>query len=121
MSIRDRILSADDTHSKLVEIPEWGVTVEVRSMSGASRASLMQASVESGGIVDMMKIYPDLIIQTTFDPETGEQVFTADDRDALMGKNGSILDRLAEVATAISGFSEKAVDEAGKGSSTTES
>lgn len=120
MSIRDRILSSDDTHKKLVEIPEWGVTVEVRSMSGSARASLMQVAVESGGAVDMMKVYPDLIIQTTFDPETGEQVFTPEDRDAIMDKNGSILDRLAEVATSISGFTEKAVDAAGKDSSTTE-
>jgi hypothetical protein len=116
VSIRDRILSAKDTHSEIVEIPEWGVTVELRSMSGAARAVLMQEAVQSEGNINMAKVYPDLIIQTCFDPETGEPVFEANDRDLIMSKNGSILDRLAEVATRLSGFNDKAVDEAGKDS-----
>lgn len=120
MSTRDRILAADDTQSEVIDVPEWGVKLEIRSMSGAARASLMQSAVEGQGQVDMSKVYPDLIIQTTFDPETGEQVFNETDRDAIMLKNGSILDRIAEVATRLSGFGEKAVDEAGKDSSRTE-
>jgi hypothetical protein len=115
-NIRDLIMSAKDTHSETVEIPEWGVTVEVRSMSGAARAVLMQDAVQSGGQIDMGRVYPDLIIQTCFDPETGEAVFESTDRDLIMSKNGAILDRLAEVATRLSGFNEKAVDEAGKDS-----
>lgn len=115
-NIRDQIMSAKDTHSELVDIPEWGVKLEIRSMSGASRAILMQGSVESGGQVDMAQVYPDLIIQTCFDPETGEPVFQEEDRDLILSKNGAILDRLAEVATRLSGFNDKAVDDAGKDS-----
>lgn len=115
-NIRDLIMSAKDTHTETVEIPEWGVTVEIRSMSGASRAALMQEAVNSGGQIDMGRVYPDLIIQTCFDPETGEPVFEAGDRDLIMSKNGALLDRLAEVATRLSGFNEQAVDDAGKDS-----
>lgn len=115
-SIRDRILTADDTQSELVEIPEWGVTLEVRSMSGAARASLMQMAMESGGNVDITRVYPDLIVQTVFDPETGEQVFEEADKHAIMAKNGALLDKVVEVATRISGFSDNAIDEAGKDS-----
>jgi hypothetical protein len=114
--LRDQIMSAQDTHSELVEVPEWGVKLEIRSMSGASRAILMQGAVLSGGQVDMAQVYPDLIIQTCFDPETGEPVFQAEDRDLILSKNGAILDRLAEVATRLSGFNENATDEAGKDS-----
>lgn len=114
--LRDQIMSANDTHSELVEIPEWGVKLEVRSMSGASRAVLMQGAVSSGGQVDMAQVYPDLIIQTCFDPETGEPVFQPEDRDLILSKNGAILDRLAEIATRLSGFNENATDDAGKDS-----
>ena len=116
MSIRDQILSAKDSHSEMVTIPEWEVTVELRSMSGAARAVLMQEAMQSGGNINMAKVYPDLIIQTCFDPETGEPVFTEEDREAILSKNGAILDRLAEVATRLSGFNDSAVDDAGKDS-----
>jgi hypothetical protein len=116
VSIRDQILSAKDSHSELVEIPEWGVTVQIQSMSGAARAVLMQEAMQTGGNINMAKVYPDLIIQTCLDPETGEPVFTEDDREAILSKNGAILDRLAEVATRLSGFNDSAVDDAGKDS-----
>jgi hypothetical protein len=43
-------------------------------------------------------------------------VFTADDRSLVMEKSGAALDKIVTLAMALSGFGEKAVDEAGKGS-----
>ena len=37
MDIRSQILQAEDLPSEPVEIPEWGVSVFVRSMSGRDR------------------------------------------------------------------------------------
>ncbi len=120
MSLKDKILSANDTTKEMVEVPEWGVTIEVRSMTGAARARIMSLSLDESGQSDISKVYPEVIIGCCFDPETGEAVFTSDDREMLMHKNAAALDKLATVASELSGFTDKAVDKAGKGSLKTE-
>lgn len=121
MSLRDRILQAADTTNEIVDIPEWGVAVEVRSMSGAARASIVQAGALQGQLPDMSKFTSDIVVMCTFDPDTGEQVFTKDDAELVMEKNGSALERIVTVAMRLSGFSKDAIDAAGKGSSSTAS
>ena len=48
----------------------------------------------------------------TLNPETGLPVFTAQDKEAILSKNGAVIERLATKALGNSGLSEKAVDEA---------
>jgi hypothetical protein len=121
MSLRDRILQASDITAETVEVPEWGVTVEVRTMTGAERAKIMQSAAEAGGVMDFTKIYPDVVISCTFDPESGERVFDWEDRPNLMAKSGLAIDRIAAVGLRLSGFTKEAQDAAGKGSSLTPS
>lgn len=116
MSLRDRIIAVDDTQRELVKIDEWGVEVEIRGMSGAARASISQDAANNNGNVDMKRMMPEIVVQCVFDPETGEQVFDNADKDAVMGKSGAALDKIVAVAMRLSGFGEKAVDEAGKDS-----
>ena len=119
MSLRDRILQINDTSSELVKIEQWGgLELEVRSMSGAARAQLVQQGA-TGGTPDMMKLMPEVVVMCTFDPETGEQVFGDDDHALVMEKNGAALEQIMSVAMKLSGFSGKAIDEAGKDSSST--
>lgn len=116
MSLKDQILTADDTTTEIVEVSEWGVKVQVRTMSGAARALVLQSAVDDDGKVDLQKVYPDIIIGCTFDPESGEQVFAPSDREILMTKSGAALDKVAAVAMRLSGFTADAVDKAGKDS-----
>lgn len=116
MSLRDKILQASDITAEKVEVPEWGVTVEVKTMTGAERAKIMQTAAESGGMMDFTKIYPDVVIACTYDPETGERVFDYDDRPNLMAKSGLAIDRIAVVGLRLSGFTREAVDVLGKDS-----
>jgi hypothetical protein len=118
VSLRDRIFACDDAQRRIVNIPEWGVDVEVRGMSGAARFQIMQTTADNDGAINFTRMIPDIIIGCTFDPETGEQVFEDGDRDGLMGKSGKALDRIVEVAMEISGMTPKAVDAEGKDSST---
>ncbi len=115
-TLRDIILQADDTSKLLVEVPEWGVTVELRSMSAAQRMSLLKDAGALDGNTDAAVLYPRLIIDTVFDPETGEKLFTTEDIDALMGKSPTALDRLGTAAMKVGGLDSEAV-EAGKDSS----
>ena len=116
MSLRDRILAVDDSQREQLVVPEWNMTIEIRGMSGASRASITQDAADNNGTINFGKMMPEIIVGCVFDPETGEQVFTADDRALVMEKSGAALDKIVTLAMALSGFGEKAVDDAGKGS-----
>lgn len=120
MSLRDQILNRNDITSEIVEVPEWDVSVEMRGMTGADRAAILQAAMLPGGGVDLQSFFPDVIIACAHDPETGERLFTAEDRTALMGKSGKAIDRLATSGLALSGMTEAAQTSLGKGLPTTE-
>lgn len=119
MSLRERILRANDFTCEQIEIAEWGLTVEVRSMSGAARAAIVQAGAAAGQLPDMSKFTADIVVMCTFDPESGEQVFTKDDAALVLEKNGAALEKIVTAAMRISGFAVEAVDKAGKDSSST--
>jgi hypothetical protein len=120
VSLRDQILNADDIDSELVEIPAWGVTVEVRSMDGRARTRLLKMTTSGDGEVDMEKVFPEMVILCSHDPETGERIFTEDDRDAILAKAAGPVELLALAAMRVSGMSGTAIDEAGNDSSSTE-
>lgn len=119
MSIRDQILAAQDIPSESVDVPEWGVKVEVRGMTGAERTRIMDKAVGQTGDVNLQFVYPEIVIATSFDPESGEQIFSPSDRDALLAKSANALDRLASVGMRLSGFTQESADVAGKDSSAT--
>jgi len=115
MLLRDKILAAKDIQDEVVDVPEWGVKLLVRGLTGRQRARLLQNAVDANGNVDLERIYPELVIYSVYDPETGEQVFKPADRDALADKSGAALERIAQVAMRLSGLSANAVKEAKNG------
>lgn len=110
-SIRDKILTAKDIKSEQVHIEQWDVTVEVRGLTGRQRAILLQDVVSPKGKIDLQKLYPQLVVMSTFDPDTGEPVFQAGDVDAIAEKSGGALESIAQVAMRLSGLNQ---GEAGK-------
>lgn len=115
-SLRERILNAQDIKSERVTIEEWGVEVEVRGMTGAARARVLQVSFDKNGTMDHEKLYPELLIASVFDPESGEKVFSGADREALAEKSAGALEQVARVAMRLSGIDPEARDEAEKNS-----
>ncbi len=97
MNLRDKILAANDIQTELVEVPEWGTTVEVRGMSGHDRARILQAAADSDGSISIGRLYAETVIAATYDPETGERVFRDEDMDALLSKAAAPMDRIASV------------------------
>lgn len=112
-SLRETIFSANDILSEAVEIPEWGVTVEVRTMTAADRTTLQTNSTSADGKVDMTKFMPAVVIATVHDPETGEPVFQQSDIPALLSKSGVVVERLAQKALQMSGMEASSADTAG--------
>ena len=119
MSARDQILALNDIPSEIVDIPEWGVKVEVRGMTGAERMRIMDMATKNAGDFNLQFVYPEIVIATSFDAETGEQIFKPSDRDVLLAKSANALDRLGSVGMRLSGFTAEAADAAGKDSSAT--
>lgn len=113
------ILAASDLASETVEVPEWGGSVIVRSMTGAQRdayeATLMTRN-ESGKLeINTDNMRAKLLLATLVD-ESGAALFTADDLAALSGKSAGAIERLATVAQRINGLNRGAVEEAAKNS-----
>ena len=119
--MKQKIRAASDLARELVDVPEWDVTIEVRSMSARQR-SLFAATIEnnqneSDVTQRLEKLWSSVFLTCLFDPETSEPLFEQDDMDWLfVEKSGVVIDRVANVCLEVSGLKEKAVDEAGKSS-----
>lgn len=120
-SLRDKIKAADDLTTEVVDVPEWGVQLALRSPSGKERARLVSQFVDDNGKPKLDEMYPAILIATARDPETNEPVFTADDASWINEKAGSVLERVAGKAMTVAGIvaDPEASQEAGKDASTT--
>ncbi len=114
MSLRDKIKEVDDIRKETATIAVWGdAEVEVRSLTGTQRANNLTESMDENGKLDQIKFHKGLILNTCFDPETGERLF-ADDDDWIMQKNAAAIEQLIGVAMRVSGLAGGAVEEAEK-------
>lgn len=119
LSLRDKVAQSNDIEVKLVHVPQWDVDIEVRSMAARDRARMVQeaaaAAAETGETtVNFERLYPDLVILCSFDPTTGLKAFEESDRDMLLDRHAGAIELVAGAAMAISGMSDKAVEDAGK-------
>ena len=123
-SIREQVRGVEDGSADLYEVAEWGVTVEIRSMTARSRAHFVADMASEDGTVAGVND-PDRIIgmwwhvisQTCYDPDSGERAFEDDDQQWLFDKNARVVNDLANACMAASGLTEDAAGEAGKDSS----
>ena|SRR6266516_834110 len=108
MGLRDTILAASDLKAADVEVPEWGVTVQVREMSAAGRMAFQDAMAGKQGSDAYLENLARMVILCARDPETGEQVFTDADVDQLKTKSLGALRCLGEKALEINRMKESA-------------
>ena len=110
---KDAILAADDLITEDVDVPEWGGTVRVRSISGAERDAFEQAIVTRRGKnvqTNLSNIRAKMSALCLVD-ESGQRLFTDADVVALGQKSAAALDRVFGVAQRLSGLTDKDVDE----------
>lgn len=119
MSIAEKIKAARDSRSESFTIPEWDVTVEIRSMSARQRANMNNVIETDGTAADKQELmWGYLLCSCVFDPQSGDPVFTEDDMDwVLTDKSFAVVDRLTAKCLDVSRVDRGAVDEAGKSSS----
>lgn len=112
---KDDILQARDVITEIVETPEWGGCVHVRSLSAAERGLIEEGAArfkETKGKNDSFaRTFTVKIATMAICDETGNRLFEERDITALQQKNAAVIARIAEVAQRLSGFSKEDIEE----------
>jgi hypothetical protein len=116
--LRSKALDAKDIKSEPLTIPAWDCTFEIRGLTGAQRAVLVEAAtvtskavndkgeIEETSKVDSRILNPLLVIASCFDPETGEKVFDDADAEGIENKSAEALDAITAVALRLNGMTK---------------
>ena len=114
---RDQILEASDLKTQVAEVPEWGGSVIVRTMTGADRDTfennLVTVKADGSREQNLTNFRAKLVALTAVD-DAGNLLFSADDVARLSGKSAAALERVFTVAQAINGLGAQAVEDATK-------
>ena len=112
-SLKAAILAADDRPFQDHDVPEWGVKVRVRGLSGSERDAYEAQVIKlrQGQDIELQlgNFRARLVIRCLLDPETDERIFEDKEVEALGAKSGLVLDRLFDVCQELSGMTEGAV------------
>lgn len=120
-SIRDRIASVRPYKSEIVNVPEWdGVDIEVRSVTLGERQAIMAEIMDEEGNAPVARIMSQFIIACSFDPETGDKVFSHDDEEFVNTRAAGPADKIGTAAMQLSGMGKQVEDAEAKKSSPAE-
>lgn len=110
---RDQILSAPDLATIDVDVPEWGGTVRLKTMTGAERDAFENEIVQqkkSGTRVNLLNVRARLLSRVIVD-EHGAPLFSRHDIEALGQKSSRALDRLADAAGKLNAINDEDLEE----------
>lgn len=117
MTLRERILQAQDLSHEVVEVPEWNCTVVIWQMGERQRRAFeLWCAKQDQSPPDLAMFYARLIVECARDIETGEPIFSADDAGALSEKCSAALRRLQGVAMRLNHLEEEQRDDLKKNS-----
>jgi hypothetical protein len=97
----DDVLSADDRRYEIVDVPEWGGSLRLRSMS--AKEALDWAEKNDGPAKSTAGIRIAVISACDAD---GALIFADKDIEALKGRSNKALKRVVTKALALNGFSD---------------
>ena len=116
---KDAILEANDLKTEVVEVAEWGGSVNVRTMTGADRdafeASLFVMQADGTRKPSVANMRPRLAALTIVD-DAGNRMFAEADVEALARKSAAALEKVCVVAQRLNGIGWQAEDAAAKNS-----
>lgn len=118
-AIRQAVLDNDDRVFETIEVPEWGVTLPLISLSMEKRRNIRKAATKSrpgkGGQMvretdaELLEIM--FFIEGVRDHKTENQIFTKGDAKALEKKNSGAISRVASKIMEMSGLNAEDADE----------
>jgi hypothetical protein len=114
---KEAIFAQNDQTHEDVEVPEWGGTVRLRSLTGEERDAYEASMVQQVGKkarANLRNMRAKLVAMAAI-KETGEPLFDHADVMRLGQSNAAALDRLFEVAQRLSGLSDDDLKELEEG------
>lgn len=110
---KDQILSLDDREYKEVEVPEWGGSVRLASMSAADRDAFEASLIpdKKSKASDRMKNFRARFLSRCIVDAEGNSVFDAHSVVLLGRKNASVINRLFDIARELNGMTEEDVQD----------
>jgi hypothetical protein len=109
---KDQILSANDADFELVDVPEWGGKVRVKTLTGDERDAYEQSLIDQRGNVLGPKLagaQARLVALTAVDDD-GKRLFADADVKALGAKSAQALNRVFEVSMRLSRLTQQDVE-----------
>lgn len=112
---RNNILEADDLVTEPVDVPEWGGTVLVRTLTGIERDKFeLSVAGESDGSKktrqqNLANLRARLVVQCAVD-EKGVRLFADGDADKLGKKSSRALGKVFDAASKLNGLSDEDVE-----------
>lgn len=110
----EEILKADDSPRELVEVPEWGGAVYVRTISGAERDQYETEgiSLKTGKLQrEAVETTRARLVALCAVGEDGKRLFNPSDVMGLARKSARALDRVFEAAARLNGIRKEDVEE----------
>lgn len=101
---RAAILEADDRAYEDVPVPEWGGTVRVATVSAAAIERIRGKLGVDDGTLRASFLSAALV------GDDGVPLFTADDIEALAGKNNAVIARLHDIANRLNKLDVEAAE-----------
>jgi hypothetical protein len=116
------IVQCNDRVLELVEVPEWGGSVYVRSMTAAERSRIEGDAAKfketKGKDSSFAQTFTVRMAGLCVCDEQGNRLFSDSEFDLLRQKNALAVSRVAEVAQRLNGFSKADVEALEKNSET---
>jgi len=114
---KDLILAADDMKTTDVDVPEWGGTVRLRTLTGGERDKFESDSIDQRGKsnkMNLINLRARLVALCAVD-ETGKRMFGDNEVSKIGAKSAAVLDRLFQAAQELNGMTQKDVEELTEG------
>lgn len=115
-SLREKIKNVDDIKKEIISIKPWNCDIEIRTMSAHQRANVLDNVSDDEGNIYHDKLRFQMILNSCFDPDTGEQIFKEEDEEWLMKKSFGPIEMISQKIMRLSGISRNSIEDAEKNS-----
>ena len=113
---REQILNAHDLKKIKIEVPEWGGSVYIKTITARERDQFEDTIYRSKKKIDISNVRAHLASLVLID-ESGKNLFTADDVKQLGRKSATAMDRVFSAGCKLNGMTPKDIEELEKNSS----
>ena len=113
---KDQILGADDIVTKEINVPQWGGSVKIRTMTASDRDRFEQQVFSGNTKSERRDNIRALMLSICIVDESGNRVFGEKDVKALGGKSAAAVDAIFSEIQKMNALSDADIDEAAKNS-----